>query len=111
MRQIDTPATMETPTARQPAVRPARVAISIVIPVYNEEESVQPLYDALTAQLTSIGQPYEMIFVDDGSRDGSFARLTALHELDPHVRAIRFRRNFGKTPALVAGFAEARGDV
>jgi glycosyltransferase involved in cell wall biosynthesis len=111
MRQIDSPAAMETPTARQPALRPTRVAISVVIPVYNEEESIQPLYDALTAQLTSIGQPYEVIFVDDGSRDNSFARVTALHEHDPRVRAIRFRRNFGKTPALVAGFAEARGDV
>lgn len=111
MRQIDTPASMETPTTRQSAVRPARIAISVVIPVYNEEESIQPLYDALTAQLNTIGQPYEVIFVDDGSRDGSFDRVTALHERDPRVRAIRFRRNFGKTPALVAGFAEARGDV
>ena len=49
--------------------------------------------------------------MDDGSRDGSFDQVEALHELDPHVRAIRFRRNFGKTPALVAGFQEARGDV
>ncbi len=111
MRQIDTPASLETPTARQQAARPARVAISVVIPVYNEEESIQPLYDALSTQLASIGQPYEMIFVDDGSRDGSFARVADLHERDPRVRAIRFRRNFGKTPALVAGFAEARGDV
>ncbi|HEX9036417.1 MAG TPA: glycosyltransferase family 2 protein [Ktedonobacterales bacterium] len=111
MSQLDIPASMNMPTAKSQAVRPARVAISVVIPVYNEEESVQPLYDALSAQLNSIAQPYEIIFVDDGSRDGSFDRVTALHERDPRVRAIRFRRNFGKTPALVAGFAEARGDV
>jgi glycosyltransferase involved in cell wall biosynthesis len=111
MRQIDSAAAMETPTARQAVARPARVAISVVVPVYNEEESVQPLYDMLSAELVKIGQPYEIIFVDDGSRDASFARLSALHQGDARVRVIRFRRNFGKTPALVAGFAETRGDV
>lgn len=111
MRQIDSPATRDMLAAQRPAARPARIAISVVIPVYNEEESLQPLYDALTSQLTGASQSYEIIFVDDGSRDGSFARLVELHERDAHVRAIRFRRNFGKTPALVAGFAEARGDV
>lgn len=87
------------------------LALSIVVPVYNEEESVRPLYDALTSALERIGQRYEIVFVDDGSRDGSFAALRALHECDPRVRVVRLRRNFGKTPALVAGFARARGEI
>lgn len=111
MRQIDSPALVEAPSAHPTAERPVHIAISVVIPVYNEEDSLQPLYDSLSAELAKIGQPYEIIFVDDGSRDSSFARISALHDHDFHVRAIRFRRNFGKTPALVAGFAEARGDV
>jgi glycosyltransferase involved in cell wall biosynthesis len=87
------------------------IAISVVIPVYNERESLQPLYDALTMELQKVGVPYEIIFVDDGSTDGSFTAITELHEQDSHVRAVRFRRNFGKTPALVAGFQHAGGDV
>ncbi|MGZ3664370.1 MAG: glycosyltransferase family 2 protein [Ktedonobacterales bacterium] len=91
--------------------QPTRLGISVVVPVYNEEESARPLYEALTAQLQQLGQSYEIIFVDDGSRDGSFTVLRALYEQDPHVRVVQFRRNFGKTPALVAGFTNARGDV
>ena len=87
------------------------LGISVVVPVYNEDESLRPLYDALTAALERLGQSYEIVFVDDGSRDGSFTTLKALHDQDQHIRVIRFRRNFGKTPALVAGFHEARGDV
>lgn len=88
-----------------------RLGISVVVPVFNEEESLRPLYGALTAVLANLGQSYEIVFVDDGSRDGSFATLQALHTQDPHVRVIRFRRNFGKTPALVAGFSHVRGDI
>ena len=88
-----------------------RLGISVVAPVYNEEQSLRPLYVALTAALERLGQSYEIIFVDDGSRDGSFATLKALHAEDSRIRVIRFRRNFGKTPALVAGFSHARGDV
>src|SRR6185437_539386 len=111
MQQTDSPATVTSTTPKRVEMRPTRVAISVVVPVYNEADSVRPLYDALTPQLTSLNLVYELIYVDDGSRDGSFAQLQALHDLDPHVRVIRFRRNFGKTPALVAGFHEARGDV
>jgi glycosyltransferase involved in cell wall biosynthesis len=89
----------------------ARLGISVVVPVYNEEESLRPLYQALTAALARLGQSYEIVFVDDGSRDGSFATLEALHTQDQRVRVIRFRRNFGKTPALVAGFSHVRGDI
>ena len=88
-----------------------QVGISVVVPVYNEEQSLRPLYDALTAALERLGQSYEIVFVDDGSRDGSFTTLKALHDQDARIRVIRFRRNFGKTPALVAGFSHARGEV
>jgi glycosyltransferase involved in cell wall biosynthesis len=89
----------------------SRLGISVVVPVYNEEQSLRPLYDALTAALEHLGQSYEIVFVDDGSRDGSFATLEALHTQDSRIRVIRFRRNFGKTPALVAGFSHARGSI
>jgi glycosyltransferase involved in cell wall biosynthesis len=101
-------------TAREVMSEPAQkthVAISVVVPVYNERESLQLLYDALTAELQKAATSYEIIFVDDGSNDGSFDTISALHADDSHVHAIRFRRNFGKTPALVAGFQRARGDV
>jgi glycosyltransferase involved in cell wall biosynthesis len=112
MQQVESTArTAPDTTLAQPDGAQQRLGISIVVPVYDEEESVVPLYDAVRAQLDEIGESYEIIFVDDGSRDGSFTVLRALHERDPRVRVIRFRRNFGKTPALVAGFAQARGDI
>ena len=112
MQQVESTArTAPDTTPAQPDGAQQRLGISIVVPVYDEEESVVPLYDAVRAQLDEIGESYEIIFVDDGSRDGSFTVLRALHERDLRVRVIRFRRNFGKTPALVAGFAQARGDI
>src|SRR5215471_2685636 len=88
------------------------VAISVVVPVMNEEQNVRPLYEKLSAQLNALGQSYEVIFVDDGSTDKTFAELKALHEEHPGtVRVIRFRRNFGKTPALVAGFSRCHGET
>src|SRR5579859_3941967 len=95
------PATRSTVPTQEPAV-----ALSVVVPVFSEEESLRPLYDILSGELRRIGQTYEIVFVDDGSRDGTFTVLSALHEQDPHVKVIRFRRNFGKTPALVAGFKQ-----
>lgn len=91
---------------------PQEVALSIVIPVMNEQQSVRPLYEKLSSQVEQLGKRYEVIFVDDGSKDGTFAELKRLHDEHPDiVRVIRFRRNFGKTPALVAGFSRCRGDV
>src|SRR6059058_373954 len=88
------------------------VAISFVVPVFNEEQSIRELYEKLSAKLDELGQGYEIIFVDDGSTDKTFAELKKLHEEHPDiVRVIRFRRNFGKTPALVAGFSRCRGEV
>ncbi len=85
--------------------------LSVVIPVHNEEPSLLPLYDRLTAVLTSIGQPYEVIFVDDASTDRSFELLANLAETDTHLKVVRLRRNFGQTAALSAGFHEAQGEV
>ncbi len=85
--------------------------LSVVIPLYNEADNVQPLYAELTAALGEIGRPYEVVVVDDGSRDDSFARLKAIHQQDPRWRVIRFRRNFGQTAAFSAGFDAARGDI
>ena len=86
--------------------------ISVVVPVLDEEQSVEPLYAKLREVLDGIGKAYEIIFVDDGSSDDSFKTIEALYEKDTeHVRAIQFRHNFGKTAALAAGFREAQGDV
>jgi glycosyltransferase involved in cell wall biosynthesis len=83
--------------------------ISVVIPLYNEVESIPDLYAQLTAALEGMGRPYEVIIVDDGSTDGSFEALKRLHEQDPRLRVIRLRRNFGQTPAFTAGFDAAGG--
>ncbi|OGG43085.1 hypothetical protein A2841_01520 [Candidatus Kaiserbacteria bacterium RIFCSPHIGHO2_01_FULL_48_10] len=83
------------------------MTISVVIPVYNERESVQPLFDELEGVLRGIGKSYEIIFVDDGSTDGT---LEVLKEL-PNVGVVSFARNSGKSKALEAGFTESRGDV
>jgi glycosyltransferase involved in cell wall biosynthesis len=85
--------------------------VSVVIPVHDEERSVALLYDELTSALEPAGVPWEAIFVDDGSTDGTFAALTRLHNAAQNVRVVRLRRNFGKAAALVAGFDQARGDI
>jgi len=85
--------------------------LSIVIPVHNEEPSILPLYDRLTAVLQKLGRPYEIIFVDDASTDRSYELLANLVETDAHLKVVRLRRNFGQTAALAAGFHEASGDV
>jgi glycosyltransferase involved in cell wall biosynthesis len=87
------------------------VDLSIVIPVYNEEANIWPLYDELKRVLDAMPLKAEVIFVDDGSGDGSFERLEALQAQDARVIVIRFRRNFGQTAALSAGFDHARGEV
>jgi len=85
------------------------VDLSIVIPVYNEVESLPLLHEQLSDTLAGIGIDYEIVFVDDGSTDGSFDVIERL-VADLHVRGIQFRRNFGKAAALTAGFHEAQGD-
>ncbi len=85
--------------------------ISVVVPVRNEERSVALLLDELESALQPLEMPWEAIFVDDGSTDGTYAALTRLHAARDDVKVVRLRRNFGKAAALAAGFAQARGDV
>jgi len=85
--------------------------LSVVIPVFNEEETVPHLYAEVRAALDRLGTPYEVLVVDDGSTDGSPAALRACTKDDPGWRVIALRRNFGQTAALAAGFDYARGDV
>ena len=85
--------------------------LSVVVPVYNEERSIELLYDEVASALDPLGRVWEVVFVDDGSTDGSFGALTRLHARTPNVRVVRLRRNFGKAAALAAGFAQAGGDV
>src|SRR5881296_212874 len=85
--------------------------LSIVIPVHNEEPSLLPLYDRLTAVLESIQKPYEILFVDDASTDRSFELLANLVETDERLKVVRLRRNFGQSAALSAGFHEAKGKI
>jgi glycosyltransferase involved in cell wall biosynthesis len=83
--------------------------LSVVVPLHNEERNVAPLHVELTRVLERAGRPYEVILVEDGSTDTTFARLREIHARDPRVRVIRFSRNFGQTAAFAAGFAAARG--
>jgi glycosyltransferase involved in cell wall biosynthesis len=85
--------------------------LTIVIPVFNEAGSLQALHEQLSTALQETGRSYEVIMVDDGSRDDSTAILKGLHAEDPHVKVIRFRRNFGQTAAFAAGFDYAQGDI
>jgi glycosyltransferase involved in cell wall biosynthesis len=85
--------------------------ISVVVPLYNEEHSLEPLYREIAQSLEALGRGFEVIFVDDGSTDGSLAALTQLHSENANVVVVHLRRNFGKAAALQAGFLEARGDI
>ena len=83
--------------------------LSVVVPLYNEEPNVTELHRELTAALGAWGRPYELLFIDDGSTDGTFPVLKELQAGDPRVRVVALRRNFGQTAAFAAGFAHARG--
>ncbi|MGH3036612.1 MAG: glycosyltransferase family 2 protein [Gaiellaceae bacterium] len=85
--------------------------VSLVVPVYNEEATLEEVYRRATATLEELGRPYELIVVDDGSRDGTWAIVERLAAQDARVRAVRFKRNFGQHPAMHAGLVRARGDV
>src|SRR5581483_6533660 len=112
MQQIKEPSTVTAPESQAPASLSQDVALSIVVPVMNEQESVRLLFEKLSLQLEQLGKRYEVIFVDDGSTDNTFQELKKLHDEHPDiVRVVRFRRNFGKTPALVAAFSRCRGEI
>lgn len=88
-----------------------RPRISVVVPLFDEEGTLEELHEKLTRVLRELGDPYEILFVDDGSRDRSGKIVAALAERDPAVGYVRFRRNFGKSAALDAGFRRARGEI
>src|SRR5215467_12659438 len=87
------------------------IQFSIVVPFFNEQENIPPLYMKLTEVMDGIGEPYELIFIDDGSKDNTFKVLSDIYEHDRRVNIVRLRRNFGQTAALKAGFDFARGEV
>ena len=85
--------------------------LSIVIPVYNEEENVEPLIQEINAAVKPLRKPYEIVVVDDGSCDATFSVLARLHQREPSLRVVRLKRNFGQTAAIAAGLAHSDGDV
>jgi glycosyltransferase involved in cell wall biosynthesis len=86
--------------------------VSLIIPVFNEEENLSPLHAEIAEKLADFPWDYEVIYIDDGSQDASWQRLREIHAIDPrHVRLIRLRRNFGQTAAMAAGFDAALGDI
>ncbi len=89
----------------------SKKSLSIIIPVFNEEENIMPLYSELTEVLGKLYLPYEIILIDDGSTDNSFIVLSDLHAVDKNVKVIQFRRNFGQTAAFAAGFDQAQGEL
>ncbi|MEP7106049.1 MAG: glycosyltransferase family 2 protein [Chloroflexota bacterium] len=89
---------------------PRAPQLSVVIPIYNEEENVPRLHEELRAALDRLERPFEIVYVDDGSRDASPQRLSEIAAVDPHVRVVLFRRNFGQTAAIQAGIDHSRGE-
>src|SRR6266571_2116343 len=87
------------------------IQYSVVVPFYNEQENIPPLYMKLTEVMDGIGESYELVFVDDGSKDNTFKVLSDIFEHDRRVNLVRLRRNFGQTAALKAGFDFARGGI
>ena len=85
--------------------------VSLVVPVFNEEATLEEVCRRATATLEELGKPFEVIVVDDGSRDGTWAIVEGLVAADPRVRGVRFKRNFGQHPAMHAGLVRARGDI
>ena len=85
--------------------------LSVVVPLYNEEESLRPLYRAITNAVAPLGISYEIVFVDDGSRDATVQVADEIARSDARVCLVKFRRNYGQTPAMAAGIAQASGEV
>src|SRR3954470_17051591 len=83
--------------------------VSVVVPLYNEQENVRELHRRLTAALGSLGTPYEIVFVDDGSRDATAELIDGLQATDPNLAVVHLSRNFGHQPAVSAGIDHARG--
>ncbi|MBI1745116.1 MAG: glycosyltransferase family 2 protein [Acidobacteria bacterium] len=90
---------------------PQEIDISVVVPLYNEEDNVRELHDSINRVLITLGKSYEILFVDDGSKDATLNRLLEIKQLNPLVKVIKFRRNFGQTAAMLAGFDYSCGRV
>jgi len=88
-----------------------RPTLSIIVPVHDEEENILPLYHKIRNGCDPLGRSYEIVYVDDGSRDRTFEILEGIHEQDPRVQVIRFRKNYGQTAAMAAGFQYAQGKI
>lgn len=101
----------EVATSQQLAIEPNAPDLSVVLPIYNEAESIPHLLDELLPVLEGTGYTFEIICVDDGSQDSSFEALKKLRRQDERVRVVQFRRNFGQTAAFAAGFDKARGEI
>jgi glycosyltransferase involved in cell wall biosynthesis len=102
-------------TERSPAQAAPRSAIrpkvSVIVPLYNEQESVRPLYAAIVQSLGELAIPYEMVFVDDGSVDKTVEIVRDLARIDSRLKLVKFRRNYGQTPAMAAGIEYATGEI
>src|SRR5262252_1056052 len=85
--------------------------LSITVPIYNEAQNIEPLYSRLLEALGPLGQPFEIVLVNDGSHDGSDKALDAVAARDPRVKVVHFRRNYGQTAAMMAGIRYASGDI
>jgi len=85
--------------------------LSVIIPIYNERETIRPLFEKVAEVLTKIGQPWEILFINDGSNDGSEEELNVIAAENSAVKVLHFRRNFGQTAAMMAGFDHARGEI
>lgn len=94
-----------------PAPGPCTLPLSVIVPLFNEESSVGPLYDAIVTALADLDCPFEMVFVDDGSRDDTVAVANSIARSDPRLRIVKFRRNYGQTAAMAAGIEHARGEI
>ena len=93
------------------AQAPGAPRLSVVVPFYNESENILRLHKAIVGALEPLGQSFEMVFVDDGSKDDTLDLAIGLARDDPRVRVVKFRRNYGQTPAMAAGIQEARGEI
>jgi glycosyltransferase involved in cell wall biosynthesis len=113
LRDMATPRPHSEPALQPVADRKDDTApeLSVVVPVYDEEENVEPLYARLVSALDELGRTYEIVVVDDGSRDGTYAKLAALAAVDQRLKLVQLRRNYGQTAAMAAGFDHARGEV
>lgn len=105
------PGTTNTPSASTPVLIPSNPELSVIIPVLNEIENLERLHKQITTNLSALNRPFEVIYVDDGSTDGSYEMLSKIAERDMRVKVVRFVRNFGQTAALACGIDHASGDI